>query len=506
MPPPCPVPVDPRVVRRWRVALSLVALVCLAAALWMIRWRLGRGATWSPLFVVTLAGVLASGLLQAIGAALPEWRLWRLHGGLCEWSVRLQTTWDYRPLHRWAWCCFFMAAGVFLAGALNAPVDIENDQKAFLALARQIGEHGGIAALARDLYVGGPGREPGWYREANRHPFYPAFLNSASAEDAQLVTRGRLLSALFVLLVVLILAEWLSLFEGGSSAWVFVVLCLMNRSLFEAASTVACEGLMVAAVAFLWADVTGGKPGRWSGRQGSFFGMGCAIVWLTKGTGLLFTGGMLLWFWLWRWFEHRPNPSRSEAPSESPATRTASTMRWTLWFVVGWSVCASPLLVRNIREFGSPFHNENSWLLFVDEFEDPHALSMQRSLGEQAREYARTHSVGQMVRRAVSGVMWEGLILTRSLGPLPLGDGRLLPGAVLLAFAAAGLWARRDAAGGLLVVWLVTQFPLYAWYVPVAAGDRFVTPLVAPLLVYAAVGMTRVWGAITQLRSCTAPE
>ncbi len=452
----------------------------------------GRGAAWSPLFVVTLAGVAACGLAQAIGAAQSPQRLWWLHGMLCEWSARLQGGRDTGPVRWWAWCLIGAGLWAFAQGVRHAPVDLENDQKAFIALAKQIDDHGGLSALAGDLFSGGPGDEPGWYREANRHPFYPALHTLFSHRWSDLVTSGRVVSFLAVCWGVLVLAQWLARSEGNRAAWVFAALCLANRSLFEAAATVACEGLLVFLVVKLWDDLTDAEYDLWRGAHAFFAGFVGGAVWLTKGTGLLFLGGTLLWFWLARWFAQRSAPPQSPAP-QSPAPQGPSPLRWTLCFVVGWGLCASPLLVRNVREFGSPFHNVNSWLLFVDEFVDPTALSEQRSLGEQAREYARTHSIGQMVQRAVSGAMWEGLILTRSLGPLPFQDGRLIPGAVLLSFAAVGLWARRDAAGGLVVVWLVTQFPLYAWYVPVAAGDRFVTPLVAPLLVYAAVGLTRVW-------------
>lgn len=466
----------------------------MGAAVWMIRWRLGRGAAWAPLFVVTLAGVLVGGLLQAVGAVLSGSRLWRLHTGLREWSARLQAARDLKPVPWLAWGLLGLGAVAFAGGVKYAPVDLENDQKAFIALAKQIDHEGGLSALVRDLFVGGPGDKPGWYREANRHPFYPALHTVFSVDLTDLVASGRVVSSFAVCVAVLVLARRLARFEGDRAAWVFVVLCLANRSLFEASSTVACEGLLVCLVVKLWGDLTDADHDLWTGAHAFFAGFGCGAVWLTKGTGLLFLGGTLLWFWLWRWFGRRPVQPQSEVPASSPSTasKTALTLRWTVCFVVGWGVCASPLLVRNVREFGSPFHNVNSWLLFVDEFVDPTALSEQRTLGEQAREYVRTHSVGQMVRRAVSGAMWEGLILTRSLGPLPFQDGRLIPGAVLLAFAAVGLWARRDASGGLVVVWLVTQFPLYAWYVPVAAGDRFVTPLVGPLLVYAAVGVVRV--------------
>ena len=50
----------------------------------------------------------------------------------------------------------------------------------------------------------------------------------------------------------------------------------------------------------------------------------------------------------------------------------------------------------------------------------------------------------------------------------------------------------RRRAGLLVVIWLVLFLVMFAWYVPIAAGDRFVLPVIVPLLAYAAAGGARL--------------
>src|SRR5262249_51176023 len=78
-----------------------------------------------------------------------------------------------------------------------------------------------------------------------------------------------------------------------------------------------------------------------------------------------------------------------------------------------------------------------------------------------------------------------------SLGPAPLDDARLLAGLPLAVFALGVLLARPTAAGGLLAVWGVTSWLMFAWYVPIAAGERFILPLLAPILILASVAIAK---------------
>ena len=113
--------------------------------------------------------------------------------------------------------------------------------------------------------------------------------------------------------------------------------------------------------------------------------------------------------------------------------------------VIGsFTVIAAPLLIRNVRVYGSPTFNANSYLLFEDEFSEPHALIKERgSLRNAAQNYWQSHTIFEMIKREVKGLLWQIFIFLRSLGPLPFGEGRLFFGLLALPFLIVGLLLAR---------------------------------------------------------------
>ena len=128
-------------------------------------------------------------------------------------------------------------------------------------------------------------------------------------------------------------------------------------------------------------------------------GITLAILWLTKGTGLLLTAGCGVWLVGREWLAMRKlqrHPDVKVGNAEEPP----SSQRWLSFhrgwiaavvFTSTWLIVASPLISRNMIRYGQPFYNVNSWLLFVDEFEDPVALAESQTTGEAAAAYLETH-------------------------------------------------------------------------------------------------------------------
>jgi hypothetical protein len=90
------------------------------------------------------------------------------------------------------------------------------------------------------------------------------------------------------------------------------------------------------------------------------------------------------------------------------------------------------------------------------------------------------------------GLVWEAFIMLRTLGPQGLDDGRVVFGLPIAICAGVGLWFERRPAKWLLVWWIAVSWVMFAWYVPIAAGDRFPIPLLMPVLAFAAEGMRRL--------------
>jgi hypothetical protein len=164
---------------------------------------------------------------------------------------------------------------------------------------------------------------------------------------------------------------------------------------------------------------------------------------------------------------------------------------------VAFVIVAAPLLVRNSIRFGSPTYNVNSYLLWVDTYESPNALAEKMTLSEARTAYLQSHSVADLIRREVTGLAWEAFIGLRTLGPAPWDDARVLGGLPLLAFGLLGVSAATREAALSLVLWTGITWIVMAWYIPIAAGDRFMMPLLIPWLTLAADGLVR-WAATRQ--------
>jgi len=193
-------------------------------------------------------------------------------------------------------------------------------------------------------------------------------------------------------------------------------------------------------------------------------------AYLTKATGLLFLAGAAVW---------------------CLASRPARRRLWLL--VAAFIVVALPLLVRNVLVYGNPFYSYNTRFLFADSY-DAGVQAGYDGLWSAAQAYAASHSVIELAARFFGGLGWELHIMLRSLGPAGLGPARTLAGLLVAALACIGLMRSEPTARLLVLVWTAISLVMFGWYVPIAAGDRFVLPLVPIWLAYAGEGAAAVLG------------
>jgi hypothetical protein len=363
----------------------------------------------------------------------------------------------------------------------------DDDQGAFLITAREIHDSGGIGGLVATLFAGE-------FAEANRHPLYLALLSIRPTFEF-----GKGLSAAIGTLTLVLLTLLLGRKRGWQTAGVFAVLLATNSAFSQFSSTVVCDVLMLLLGGLIWLlhlpqlealpESQAVTPRRRMAQAATAGGM-LGLAWLTKGTGLVLLGGYLLWLLAaWLFSERRARAESDQLRGTTPVWRGLGQIACvTLAFVI----VAGPLLIRNVRRYNSPFHNINSLLLFADRYEDLEPMLRSGvTTGEAARNWLATHDAGDILRRELSGLIWELFIILRSLGPAPLDDARVLIGVPLAICAALWMFARRSAADGLLLVWGLVCWSVFAWYVPIAAGERFIVPLLVPLLATAAEGIVR---------------
>jgi hypothetical protein len=190
------------------------------------------------------------------------------------------------------------------------------------------------------------------------------------------------------------------------------------------------------------------------------------LAYLTKASAVFLLAGFLVW-----------------------SLSARGIRRWSWLAIVSFAVISSPLLVRNARAFGDPLYSFNTRFLFADTF-DLGLSRPFRGTWTAAKDYLSTHSGRSIVHRAATGLVWEGFIFLRSLAPATLADSRPLVGLVLALLAVLGMIHADRALVRLAVTWCAIFYIFFAWYVPIASGDRFLAPIVPIVLLFAARGAT----------------
>lgn len=459
-----------------RVALCLGGGFCLITA-WMSGAAGGAGGLSGGRLAAVFAVAVAVGCFALALAPADAWQ--RVFAGsrrLTEWINRGEATPDART----GWV---LAGGALVAGVANLACFFplqqnpwDDDQGAYLLRAEEIQSEGGTGYLFRALFSG-------QFDEANRQPLYPALLSFRPEFDA-----GKLLSAAIGMVTLLLTTILVSRRLGAAVAGLFAVFLASDFAFCFFSTRVVSEVLMVLFSGLTWLMSCGppGEAGKTAPRRSVLVGAILGLAWLSKATGLLLLIGTVIWSVLEFALDRRSSAG------------TGTTMRkWAVSIVClcgAFLAVGSPLIVRNVRRFGNPFYNVNSLLLFADSYQEFDGMVAAKvTTPEAARQFFATHTVGDVARREMSGLVWELFIILRSLGPTPLDDSRALFGAPLALLALATIMAARRPEHRLLLVWGVLHWVVFAWYVPIAAGERFVMPLLIPILVTAGEGVMRVW-------------
>ena len=486
---------------KFRVAALCGAVFCLAAA-----WETAKlsGGPWrSPLsFITFVTGVTVSFPLLLLALA-PESTCRQLlrYGG--SWRDSLQNT--KIPPGRWVGRLLMvlgLTTYVFLV-LIYLPRQIPpegNDQESYLILAGEIRDRGGPIGCLRDLFQGR-------FAEANRHPLYPMLLSYCPTYEG-----GKRLSALLGGITLVVLTVLIGRKMGELTGGLFCVLLATNGAFLYVSTLVACETLVVLCAGVAWLCFVPkrkvGDAGAHSALQApgqnessrskmalpifaALLGALYGTMYLVKAHAILLIVGCAIWLIAHYGWRIRQWKVLSTA---------------VLMFLIGFSVMASPLLVRNVVRYGQPLFNVNGHLLFEDHYVDPVELAQRKTIREAAADYWRSHSLGQCIAREVQGLAWETFIIVRSLGPAPGDDGRVIFGFLLVVagMVAVGVEPRSDR--GLVAVWGLILLFFFAWYVPIAAGERFILPILTPALAYGASGMIRLtayWFATTTLAGFT---
>ena len=468
-----------------RTLVAMLAALCGSSAIVAIKLFGFQDLLKSPFPLLIVITAMATAVVSAIMAVAPSryWHTWE--GRLMTIQERLhQTNLPVSDRIAWlvilvSWCCFILIV-MQLWKVHTDPTS--NDPAAFLRYAKEVQKSGGVTTLLSQLFQG-------TYQEANQHPLFTALLSWGPT-----FSQGKLLSLTIGTLTLILVTLWTAHHWNLTVAAIVSVLLATNSAFCATSALVTCEGLLTLFISLTWLLLASNDPNHSEFDSDSTIatpirarlylatGVLLGLAYLTKGTGPLYLVITLTWIIGCHLFLRR---QQEASVGQFPTKPLAMVF-------VAWMLIASPLLTRNIRMFGNPIYNDNSYFLFLDQFENLPNLKQRMTVGEAAQQYLAQHRVGDMLQREAEGLCWESYIFVRSFGPAPLDDSRLLFGLPILLLALAGMVAERRQAALLLLAWIICFLIMFAWYLPIAAGQRFTVPLLPPLLICAAAGLARI--------------
>ena len=277
------------------------------------------------------------------------------------------------------------------------------DDVGFLDLGNRAREIGGPIGLLKALYTGE-------WREDNRNPLYVGVLSLVAGRDHEYHTRARILTIFIGLLA--LLAWWWTARKhlGPRAALILAAFLSVSECFIEYSGRESAEPLLL----LLWALAVGAiLDGRWL-----WAGLWAGLAHLDKGSGIFLVFCLAVALLLWRGW---------------PALR--DPYAWGMGLV--FAAAASPLLVRNIRDYGSPLHHWNNRLVWIDRLPDyaevyaPHAFDrLPHGFGEW---FAQTNWHEIWFGRGVMGIAETAVHLGDSMSfvaPSPLGPVHI-PGVIL---------------------------------------------------------------------------
>ena len=339
--------------------------------------------------------------------------------------------------------------------------------------------------LARDFHAKGPVGTIGCYaagecREDNRHPLYMLKLSPWMDGGPEDFTRGKFISLLMMLALVVFLFFAVRRSFGEAAGWCAAALAALSPSLAAVGQNVSADGLFALLyVAALWVLVEfREKLWGWA-----VFGLIAGWAYLAKGNGhfLLLAGFALV---------PSPRPSAGPLPWGEGIRRAGMMLGG---FIAGsWF-----LLLRNVRVFGSPFYNINGKEIWTDNVREFYMMSPFPEWDRVGlRWFIERHGVSGLFTRTLYGALdcAPKLVKAMAAGPASL-------------WATFGLLVLGMAVGGLLLAWrrgqsayiVATLLPaavLFAAFSfgapPFGANLRYFMPIAVSLLPFAALELAQL--------------
>lgn len=352
------------------------------------------------------------------------------------------------------------------------------DTRAYLQMGMFLQDNGGVPGFL-------PLSLSGRYTSNNQHPFYPLLLSMIASREPMYFVSSKLVSLAGGLLLVVALFLVARSLYGDAIAILAGTFLILNTTFLRMASHVACETfLMLFVVLSMYASFKCAEQARYW----TWLGVLAGLAYLTKGTGLLLIPSIMLLACLqYGWAVGK---SRH------------------FWMFAGmFLIVVSPLLMRNMIVYGSPFYSgPNGVGLWMDTWWDSYNPTMgtivqypevvwQFVNPPSMSTYLQSHSINDVIARLTSGLRGEFRLLVASLNTILPGPPL---GAIMLILSAIGLATETKKERAAFVVVLFAAFFLpFSWFYQVAPATRYLAPLIPVLCLYSAGGVLWILAKLT---------
>ncbi len=391
------------------------------------------------------------------------------------WTIRTKREWFALVTFLVVHCIVFVYAASVQMKHLNLSA-AAGGQMPYLEYAKHIAEEG----------------MPAWYGDHNRMPLVPSLLSVWHTDHwSAFVQRSKWFSvamSTLILLAVSFLAfyVWPSLVAAAFCA-IFAFTVLLSRASFVQAE-LPYYGLSF----FSWLMLCRllSQP---TIKLAVVAGLTLGLAYLTKASAWPMLPAYIfivlvrhIYFTL-----RKQHSNKTKSAINSVGSWRYVAVATLMFFVTVW-----PYVWHNYQQFGRPFYNVNStFFMWCDSWSEAKAFADANPIGDSypdatsdtipsAGQYVRSHTIAQMWARwryglstlfqlAYQGAYTKYLMI--SVGFCCVMTWRLRRGldSMIKVHGSALLFSAVCFTGYLLV---------YAWYVPVAYGDRFILSLITPLL------------------------
>ncbi len=366
------------------------------------------------------------------------------------------------------------------------------DTSGYLAHALYIAEHGGFWGFLRECFTG-------TFPITERHPLYMLMLAPFAERTAGFFMIAKVIDLMTGLAVLLSLIWMVMRRYGQGPALIAGVLYAMSSSLVVASSHVDNDMQFVLCTLWTWwlltepaapQDSRDAMPAATT--RFALAGLWLGLAYLAKSPAVLM-GVAVVVAGLW-W------------------TRARFVADRRVWlFLAVTALVSSPLVVRNLIGYGTPFYEGiNSHIMWIDRWTDIGGeqsnihydqygvTTIERNGMPTAAEYFRTHSLLDVAGRLGGGFVNE----LRNVIPTALGPSLGIPryrwvGFGVFALALAGWWLRRRSWDACLVFFWSAAFLAFFSWDTMFPEIRYLAPLVPVWIAFAAHAAWQAWLRIT---------